>query len=38
MSGFPTKRPKLSKYKRDGRMHVKIHPTGLGIGQKLVKA
>lgn len=37
MKGFVFKRPKLSKYKRAGRLHIKIFPVGLGIGQKLLK-
>lgn len=37
MSGFPVKKVPLSKYKRGGRLHIKIYPVGLGIGQKLVR-
>jgi hypothetical protein len=37
MSGFPVRRMKLSKYKRDGRLFIKQIPQGMGIGQKIVK-
>jgi len=37
MNSFPVRRPKLSKYKRGGRLHIHTYPTGLGIGQKLVR-